>query len=55
VQEYGILHHSEQTLMVFKLQQNGCYGAPDRYAGDDKVAVPMLGELEIDLGAVFME
>lgn len=55
VKEYWIIHPSEQTLMVFKLQQDGCYGAPDRYAGDDKVAVSMLGDLEIDLGAVFME
>lgn len=55
VQEYWIIHPSEQTVMVFKLQQDGCYGVPDRYAGDDKVAVPLLGDLEIDLGAVFME
>jgi len=55
VQEYWIIHPSEQTIMVFKLQQDGCYGVPERYAGDDKVAVPLLGELQIDLVTVFSE
>lgn len=55
VQEYWIIHPSEQTLLIFKLQQDGCYGAPGRYAEGDKVPVPLLGELQIDLGSVFME
>ena len=55
VQEYWIIHPSEHTMMVFKLREDGCYGVPERYAGDDKVAVPLLGELYVDLGAVFME
>jgi Uma2 family endonuclease len=55
VQEYWIIHPSEQTMMVFKLRQDGYYGVPELYAGDDKVTVPLLGELYVDLGAVFME
>jgi len=39
--------------MVFSLQENVCYGVPGRYAGDDKVAVPLLGDLVIDLGELF--
>jgi hypothetical protein len=39
--------------MVFSLQENGCYGVPGRYADDDKVAVPLLGDLVIDLGELF--
>jgi len=38
---------------VFKLGADGVYGAADRYAGDDKVPVTLLGELVIDLGSVF--
>ena len=55
VKEYWIVHPSEQTLMVFKLQPDGCYGAPDRYAGDDQVPVPLLGDLVIELAEVFVE
>lgn len=55
VKEYWIIHPSEKTLMVFKLQPDGCYGAPDRYAGDDQVSVPLLGDLVIELAEVFAE
>ena len=55
VKEYWIIHPAEQTLLVFKLGENGKYGAADRYAGDDKVAVPLLGDLVIDLKEVFAE
>lgn len=41
--------------MVYRLEENGSYGAADRYAGDDKVPVPLLGELEIGLKTVFAE
>lgn len=43
-----------QMLMVFNLQQDGCYGVPDRYAGEASVAVPHLGDLVVDLCAVFI-
>jgi Uma2 family endonuclease len=53
VREYWIIHPAEQTLLVFKIEENGMYGRPDRYAGDDKVPVPLLGDLVIDLADVF--
>lgn len=53
VKEYWIIHPAEQTLLVFKLDELGKYGAPERYAVDDKVPVPLLGELVIDLAEVF--
>jgi Uma2 family endonuclease len=52
--EYWIILPEDQTVMVFKLQKNGKYGAPDRYVNDDKVPVPLLGDLIIDLGEVFV-
>ena len=55
VKEYWIIHPVEQTLLVFKLSEDGQYGAPERYAVDDNVPVALLGELVIDLGDVFSE
>lgn len=55
VKEYWILHPDEQTVMVFKLGEDGKYGSPDRYAGNDKITVPLLGDLLIDLNEVFAE
>jgi Uma2 family endonuclease len=55
VKEYWIIHPAERTLLVFKLDKNGKYGAADRYAGDAKVPVPLLGEFVIDLAEVFAE
>ncbi len=53
VKEYWIVHPSEKTVMVFKRQESGLYGVPDRYADDGKVAVPLLGDLTVDLQEVF--
>ena len=55
VKEYWIIHPAEQTLLVYRLEEDGQYGKPDRYAGDDRVTVPLFGELVVDLGAVFAE
>jgi Uma2 family endonuclease len=55
VKEYWIVLPEEQTVMVFKLQQNGMFGSPDRFGGTDRIAVTMLGELIIDLADVFAE
>jgi Uma2 family endonuclease len=53
VKEYWIVHPDEQTVMVFKLQENGLYGAPDRYGSVGLIDVPLLGELSIDLDDIF--
>jgi Uma2 family endonuclease len=55
VQKYWIVHPAEKTLMVFKLQADGRYGAPDRYGDDGQVPVTLLGDLVIDLIEVFAE
>ncbi len=41
--------------MVFKLEGDGMYGKPERYAGDDAVSVPLFGDLVVDLKGVFAE
>lgn len=55
VKEYWLIHPAEQTLLVYRLEESGRYGSPDRYAVDDTVSVPLLGDLVIDLGEVFAE
>ena len=55
VLEYWIVHPAEKTLLVYKRGADGLYSAADRYAGDDKVPVPLLGDLMIDLAEVFAE
>jgi Uma2 family endonuclease len=55
VKEYWIIQPAEQTVMVFKIAEDGLYGKPERYGGDDKVSVPLLGDLVIDLKEVFAE
>jgi hypothetical protein len=39
--------------MVFKLAAYGEYGRPQVYSHEERVAVSLLGELEIDLRPVF--
>jgi len=55
VKEYWIIYPAEHVLQIYKLGDDGCYGAAERYAGDDKVAVAMLGDLIVDLKEVFTE
>lgn len=55
VKEYWIVHPEEQTVMVFKIGEDGMYGKPERYAGDDKISVPFFGDLVVDLKGVFTE
>lgn len=55
VKEYWIVHPVENTVMVFKLEDDGRYGAPDRYGNDGKILVSLVGDLVIDLAEVFGE
>ncbi len=55
VNEYWIVHPEQQTVMVFKIGEDGMYGKPERYAGDDTVAVPLFGDLVVELKGVFAE
>ena len=53
VLEYWIVSQTDKTLMIFKLNATGEYGRPEMYGSRDKVAVPLLGDLEVDLAEVF--
>jgi Uma2 family endonuclease len=55
VKEYWIIQPEDQTVMVFKLQDNRKYAAPERYAANGRLPVPLLGDLVIDLGEVFAQ
>lgn len=53
VLEYWIANQTDKTLMIFKMNAAGEYGRPEMYGSRDVVAVPLLGDLEIDLAEVF--
>lgn len=55
VKEYWIVHPNDQTVLVFKLGEDGMYGRAAIYTASDVVPVPLLGELTIDLNEVFAE
>jgi Uma2 family endonuclease len=53
VKEYWIVHPTDKTVMVFKLDESGEYGRPDMYGSNDHVSVTLFGDLVIDLARVF--
>jgi len=53
VLEYWLVNQTDKTLMIFKLNAAGEYGRPEMYGSRDIVAVPLLGDLKIDLAEVF--
>jgi Uma2 family endonuclease len=55
VKEYWVVLPAEQSVLVFKLQQDGLFGPPDRFAASDRITVTMLGDMMIDLAEVFAE
>ena len=55
VKEYWIIHPEEQTVMVFRLQENKKYGVPERFGRAAHIAVPLLGDLLVDLADLFAE
>lgn len=55
VKEYWLVHPFDKTVMVFHQNERGEYGRADMYACDDKISVPLLGELIINLKDIFLE
>lgn len=53
VKEYWIVYPTDKTVMVFHLNVQGVYGRADMYAREDKIEVPLLGGLVVDLKEVF--
>lgn len=54
VKEYWIIHPSDQTVLVFK-QNDGRYGKPDMYSGQNEISVNLLEGLTIYLKYVFQD
>ena len=52
VKEYWIVHPQDRTVMVFK-REGERFGRAAMYAGEDRINVPLLGELVIDLKQAF--
>ena len=55
VKEYWLVHPFDKTVMVFRRNDQNEFGRAEMYASDDRVSVPLLGELIIDLKDVFSE
>jgi len=55
VKEYWIVHPTDNTVMVFKLNKSNMYGKPDVYTEEDKIETEILEGFEIDLMLVFQE
>jgi Uma2 family endonuclease len=52
VKEYWIVHPLDRTVMVFR-RDGDSFGRPAMFAGEDRIEVPLLGELVVDLNLVF--
>ena len=55
VKEYWIVLPEAKAVMVFRLQKNKKYGTPDRFGCTDIIKVPLLGDLMVELGSVFID
>jgi len=56
VKEYWIADPSNKRIDVYKLEEDGKYGFPEIYAGDDKIRVGIFNDdLEIELSVIFAE
>jgi Uma2 family endonuclease len=44
-----------RTLEVFGLEQNGAWGSSGVHVADDRVRIEPFGEVEIDLGNLWIE
>ncbi len=53
VKEYWIIQPVDQIVMVYLLNDTGCYGKPDVYCREDPVQVGILPELRIELKEIF--
>jgi len=53
VKEYWIIQPVDQIVMVYLLNDTGCYGKPDVYCREDQVQVGILQELQINLKEIF--
>lgn len=53
VREYWIVHPTDETVMVFRLNAQSRYERPDIYAKDDTVPVGILPDFSIALEKIF--
>ncbi len=53
VKEYWIIQPVDEIVMVYLLNDTGCYGKPDVYCREDQVHVGILPELRIELKEIF--
>ena len=55
VKEYWIMYPNDRMLLVYRISADGRYAQPEVFGEEDRVPVPLLGDMEIDMGKVFRE
>jgi Uma2 family endonuclease len=55
VKEYWLMYPNDRTLLVYRMSADGIYVQPEVFGEGDIVPVPLLGDMEIDMGKVFRE
>ena len=55
VKEYWLVHPTDQTVMVFKLGDEGRYGRYEMYDQSEQVTVGIFSDLILDLNDIFTE
>lgn len=53
VREYWLVHPTDQTILVFRLNEGGKYGRHELYERLDKLITEILPEFTLDLAEVF--
>jgi Uma2 family endonuclease len=55
VQEYWIVYPEEETIVLYRLNENFKYGRPEVYSEEDTIKVGIFETLEINLKDIFTE
>ena len=55
VKEYWIVNPEEETITVFKLNEESKYGRPEIYCKNDKIQVGIFNDFLIALKDIFLE
>lgn len=55
IREYWVIRPDEETVMVYKLEEDKKYGRPEIYGSRDKISVGIFNDFTIDLDDIFRE
>lgn len=53
VKEYWVVYPGEQMVEVYKIEENGKYGAPTKFLGPDSITSQVLPGFNVTAGELF--